>query len=950
MAIKSPGVYLGVNDNTVYTNATETSGTTVAIVGYATKGPIGEPTYLSSWKNYVKTFGEATSVGYSSLAAKRIFSAGGTVLFTRVADTSTATQSTCTIKNGVTAFDGYTSFVKATDIKVGSSGYSVGNIYTAKVTNTDVSAASKTLYVRAPATGKLTQASILNQISTQLGATAGSYEVVCGESTSVNGGFYSFGVKIDGTDIYGTSFADYPLFTTVTDDETPEAITADIVKAINTGSNAICRVNVIKGVTDISTAVTSTSTFVKEDATLGSDTKRYFTIVVDNKTSVVSVDISAGMTYATLVQNLNSVLYSTYGVKVYFIDGTSSKNAQIVFVRTLRGPSYSVDVDGVSNGTDESATASVTELFASSTSKTAGGTVSAVSGINYYNSTLTYTGTVFVPSKAITASATASVTEGTDWECTYTSGTTGSILFTTGTKTGAGKSISIYANTEGLGTFLFSRTSGIGTVAQAVEGQDALSNVTVSLVNKAIRFTSNAIAYPKVEAVDTSSFEDPTIYGSLITIEGGVTSVTGQNTVDASTKDQITFISKEYGSNTDSISVEVYTSTSPLDSSKKHTIYIYDDGTLKETYEDVSYTYANGTADFAEKINETAENGGSSYVSVSVVKNDTASLDVELPDGTYYVGADSSNTNVTYTVGTDGIPDDGDELFETVLATDGILSNVDLYSYQILITPDDISQEVQDAAIALCDSTELSTYIADSPNGYTRADVVNWHNGKNSDRDTALSSKFAEVYSPWMKIYDSDAESYKWVMPSVIMAAKFVSVDNTYGCWYAPAGETNGTLSVTSLYEQYNHDDRDAMYLNYNRVNPIIQYSDGTILAYGEKTCQRTNSTLTKIHTVRMVIDIKRRLRSSLKGFIFLPNLGGNLSKISATVSSIMERYKTGGGVSSYTVVCDSSNNTAETMQQDIVNVAVACVPVGCIEEVDITLNLNKTDSTITVS
>src|SRR5574344_2168826 len=210
MATKSPGIYLGVKDNTTYANATESNGTTVAIVGYATKGPIGEPTYLSSWKNYVKTFGEATTVGYSSLAAKRIFASGGTVLFTRVADTSTATQSTCTIKNGVTAFNGYTSFTKTADIKVGSSGYSVGNIYVSKITNTDIDAKSKTLYIRAPSTGKLTQASILNQISTQLGATAGSYEVVCGDNSNVNGGFYSFGVEIDGENIFGSDSRNYP--------------------------------------------------------------------------------------------------------------------------------------------------------------------------------------------------------------------------------------------------------------------------------------------------------------------------------------------------------------------------------------------------------------------------------------------------------------------------------------------------------------------------------------------------------------------------------------------------------------------------------------------------------------------------------------------------------------------------------------------------------------------
>ena len=57
-----------------------------------------------------------------------------------------------------------------------------------------------------------------------------------------------------------------------------------------------------------------------------------------------------------------------------------------------------------------------------------------------------------------------------------------------------------------------------------------------------------------------------------------------------------------------------------------------------------------------------------------------------------------------------------------------------------------------------------------------------------------------------------------------------------------------------------------------------------------------------------------------------------------------MEQYKAGGGVASYTVICDGTNNTTETLQQDILNIAIACVPVGCIEQVEISFTLNKSE------
>ena len=83
MATKSPGVYMNTIDNTEYTNATTVSGTNVAVVGYATKGPIGVPTVINSYSNFKKIFGSPTSVGYSSMAVKNVLSAGGGILFER---------------------------------------------------------------------------------------------------------------------------------------------------------------------------------------------------------------------------------------------------------------------------------------------------------------------------------------------------------------------------------------------------------------------------------------------------------------------------------------------------------------------------------------------------------------------------------------------------------------------------------------------------------------------------------------------------------------------------------------------------------------------------------------------------------------------------------------------------------------------------------------------------
>jgi len=453
----------------------------------------------------------------------------------------------------------------------------------------------------------------------------------------------------------------------------------------------------------------------------------------------------------------------------------------------------------------------------------------------------------------------------------------------------------------------------------------------------------------------------------------------GASAVAADKSDLIVFTAKEFGSGTSTIGIEIYTVKSPLDETETHYIELFVDGLRKESWEDVSY---DKTAEnyFADLINADPDEGGSNYVSVIVREpKEKENTIIDVPDtsklsstGIIYLGKPvgegtpfESVKDITiddydqydYYLGNDGVPSYQEEttkyinLFANAMnvETSG-LSNKDLYSWHILITPDDHqNQDIQDEAINLVEFMEDAIYIVDPPRGLSRDAVINWHNGKTEERITPLESNYACTYWPWVKVYNSIDSKYQYIMPSIIMAAQFCRVDANYAPWYAPAGETNGycstalDLEVNSKDNRYpNKTDRDALYLNLNRINPFLKLRNGNILAFGEKTCQRKNSTLTKIHTRRMLVALKKDLNSVIKGFIFQPTMSENISTIRSNVITIMERYKSGGGVASYNVICDETNNTTETLQQDILNVAVSCVPTGCIEQVEITLTLNK--------
>ena len=396
-----------------------------------------------------------------------------------------------------------------------------------------------------------------------------------------------------------------------------------------------------------------------------------------------------------------------------------------------------------------------------------------------------------------------------------------------------------------------------------------------------------------------------------------------------------------------------------------HSILVYQGNTQVESFENVSYDTTSNEC-FDKIMNESTENGGSAYIEVEIVKNDFDSNIVEIKDGRYYLGKPNSDTDVEkteamtdedynlydYAVGTDGVIEDPSDLFLAELDKENSsIMNKDLYDFHILITPDcNEAMEVQDAAYACCEERGDVIYIMDPPIGLSKQAVIDWHNGRGFGRNNGPDDTYVATYWPWGKAFDSYANSYVWTMPSVFMAAQYCKVDKAVGPWQAPAGDTYGAVSIVDIEQPTTRADRDDLYTEANRINPFIKYGDGTIVCYGEKTMQRNNSTLTKIHTRRMMIQIKKDLRTALNSYIFMPSTDMNLADINATINTIMQKYKTVGGISSFKVVCDSTNNTVETLQQDIINAYISCVPVGTIEQINIDCALDKNNETVSVA
>lgn len=1079
MATKTPGIYFSEIDNTEYRNPAAEINTTVAIIGFAKKGPIGVPTEITTYNDYKTKFGTPIDGQYAGLAIRNVLSAGGTVLFTRVADTTIATKSNVILKNGSAAIDGSLIVNKTEDITIDDPGYELSEVYSARIIN--ASNEEKNLILRTPVNGKLRVSNMLSQFAESLKDTRGYDEFKVSKVIN-NTSYRSFNISVCDANTLEVDKKMGPFFVKVNGSDTSSGAISNFVNVLSDKlSGTVCS-NAYQKLYVLGTSKDGKIDWKNMNASefqlyLGSSEKKTFQFQIEKKKDDTSSIITKkriefqGMSNdgstnyfismkdfaATLTENLikdNIYVKWCYNVADAEIKDPTEGNiapyllfvsmdeeirsiellpysvesedhdrlsANSLFIPVMpSGDNYNYDEDNKIDAFDESKgfktigylaeTDDEEEEDSSGSSSVSGFTnviyaLPEVDELEDEDPASMFGGLFCAKQKCIARVDYSSGSENSLLDIEYVKDTS-SIKFVAGTAFEINGSKVELSKTE-FGNYLFDDKDiseqvtedvdfkalkeendlAIGTELAKVTGESKI-NCNVKLVNGQICFFEEGNLIPCSFANNTKSniegYKDlSNLIGETITYNEYLKKAyttsdlctiekDGVEELDPNKQDMVIFTAREYGEGTTNIGIEIYTSVSPIDGSKTHFISTIVNGITKETWEDVSYD-PSAENYFVNLINEEPENNGSEFIKVKVVKKDLNNTEVLLADtldytgnGVIYLGApinsDSINrvyanvketdySSYDYSVGNNGIPEDTADLFVEAMDTlNSGLSNKDLYAWHILITPDNITEEVQDAAINLCEYMEDAVYIADPPQGLSRDKVIKWHNGKYV-RSSALQSNYACTYWPWLKVYDSASGKYSWTMPSVLMAAQFCRTDNWYAPWYAPAGETCGLISSAIDIENYpNKNDRDQLYLDQNRINPFIRLRNGNILAFGEKTCQRKNSTLTKIHTRRMLCALKHDLRNSIKGFLFLPTMAENISSIRGIVTAIMEDVKVNGGVTSYTVVCDETNNTAETLQQDILNIAVSCVPTGCLEQVEITFTLNKSAETVTAS
>lgn len=273
------------------------------------------------------------------------------------------------------------------------------------------------------------------------------------------------------------------------------------------------------------------------------------------------------------------------------------------------------------------------------------------------------------------------------------------------------------------------------------------------------------------------------------------------------------------------------------------------------------------------------------------------------------------------------------------------LQNPESFDFNLLATPGFTSGPVIAQALQFCEGRGDVLYLVDPPFGLRPQQAIDWHNGMlSSDLSAAINSSYGALYWSWIRVSDQFSGGTIWVPPSGHISAVFARTARDAEQWIAPAGLTRGRL-LTALDVEYNPTlgERDALYGSGSSINPLVNFTGEGITVWGQRTLQRRATALDRVNVRMLLIFLKKNLQQLLRSFIFEPNDDVLRTQVVNTISPFLADVLARRGVTAYRVVCDETNNTPERIDRNELWVSVFVQPTRAAEFIVLNLVVLRT-------
>ena len=360
-----------------------------------------------------------------------------------------------------------------------------------------------------------------------------------------------------------------------------------------------------------------------------------------------------------------------------------------------------------------------------------------------------------------------------------------------------------------------------------------------------------------------------------------------------------------------------------------------------------------GTVKAAERDSDGNLTGGLEYILDKLVKSANAITGIPVIFENKFTDKMDTDTvpSVTqFEEGFTGYIENGNSGNSVDVSTNDVKDLIDLYNYQDypideMVIPEYNQPDVVNYAVEKA-KENFYRVIARATGKSVKDMITSVQNYVQDNRGTL------EIYANDVTFDDfTDANGDPVICPvSVAVLNAYANANLNQNVWCAIAGVKRGVLTqVTGLAMKMTRSEMDELYENIVPINTINYISSIGYVVWGNKTSALEADTkiFDRVNVARLINYMTRELTAAGWEFLFEPITLTLFTEFKARLENICQIIADQDGIDDYAVVCNSSNNTEESIARNELHAEIQVKPTESLEYVII--NLTGTD-TITLN
>ena len=392
------------------------------------------------------------------------------------------------------------------------------------------------------------------------------------------------------------------------------------------------------------------------------------------------------------------------------------------------------------------------------------------------------------------------------------------------------------------------------------------------------------------------------------------------NSIKVSMCDSIGYTTWTYSGEFDSVpATSTFASRSSSANDEMHIIVLDATGSLSGTANTILEKFA-----FVSKASNARNPDGSSNYYAEVINSRSKYLwwggHLAANWGTSTIGAVTytnmtANTTATLSGGIDVTPTAGN-----INTSSDKFANPDAVDVSLIMAGPTTGTTIPNYLIALAESRKDCVIFVSPPKSdvvyvATGAEVTNILTTVNIATGYTRSS-FAVMDTGWKYQFDKYNDVYRWVPLNGDIAGLCARTDTERDPWFSPAGLNRGVIkNVIKLAWNPTKAERDTLYKA--GVNPVVTFpGEGTIL-YGDKTLLNRPSPFDRINVRRLFIVLEKSIAKAARSSLFEFNDEFTRASFINLVEPFLRDVQGRRGIYDFRVVCDTTNNTGEVIDQN---------------------------------